>query len=174
MAFTRKSLAGLGLNEEMIEKVMTLHGTSMADFIPKSELKAKIDEAVAEAQKNAPAPNIKDSDDYKALQNDFNNYKKKVENSRELKAAGVKDKYLDMIYGVLDPEKTIAEQIDAIREQYEESFEQALTGVTQKSPQFGAKLDRVPPAAEKTEADRVREAFESGLTPQGLKIKKGE
>ena len=53
MAFTRKSLAGLGLNEEMIEKVVTLHGTSMADFIPKSELKAKIDEAVAEAQKNA-------------------------------------------------------------------------------------------------------------------------
>ena len=64
MAFTRKSLAGLGLNEEMIEKVMALHGTSMADFIPKSKLKAKIDEAVAEAQKNAPAPNIKDSEDY--------------------------------------------------------------------------------------------------------------
>ena len=68
MAFTRKALAGLGLNEELIEKVMTLHGTSMSDFVPKSELKTKIDEAVAEAQKNAPAPNIKESEANKALQ----------------------------------------------------------------------------------------------------------
>ena len=78
MAFTRKSLAGLGLNEELIEKVMTLHGTSMADFIPKSELKTKIDEAVADAKKNAPAPNIKDSEDYKNLQKEFDGYKRKV------------------------------------------------------------------------------------------------
>ena len=53
MAFTRRSLAGLGLNEEQIEKVMTLHGTSMSDFIPKSELQGKIDEALTDAQKNA-------------------------------------------------------------------------------------------------------------------------
>ena len=53
MAFTRRSLAGLGLNEEQIEKVMTLHGTSMSDFIPKSELQGKIDEALTDAQQNA-------------------------------------------------------------------------------------------------------------------------
>ena len=47
MAFTRKALAGLGLGEEAIEKVMALHGTSMADFIPKSELQEKINDAVA-------------------------------------------------------------------------------------------------------------------------------
>ena len=61
MAFTRKALAGLGLNEDAIEKVMALHGTSMADFIPKSEVKDQIAAAVADAQKNAPAPNIKES-----------------------------------------------------------------------------------------------------------------
>ena len=32
MAFTRKALAGLGLSEEIAEKVATLHGTSMSDF----------------------------------------------------------------------------------------------------------------------------------------------
>ncbi len=57
---------------------MTLHGTSMSDFIPKSELKVKIDEAVAEAQRNISAPNVKDSDDYKALQRDFDSYKRKL------------------------------------------------------------------------------------------------
>ena len=137
MAFTRKSLAGLGLNEEMIEKVMTLHGTSMADFIPKSELKTKIDEALAEAQKNAPAPNIKDSDDYKALQASFDSYKKKIETSSELKKGGVKEKFIDNVYSLLTDDKPASEQLEAIREQYEEYFTE--TQPTQPTtPQFGA------------------------------------
>ena len=47
-------------------------------FIPKSELKVKIDEAVAEAQRNISAPKCKDSDDYKALQRDFDSYKRNL------------------------------------------------------------------------------------------------
>lgn len=137
MAFTRKALAGLGLNEEMIEKVMTLHGTSMADFIPKSELKSKIDEALAEAQKNAPAPNIKDSEDYKALQASFDSYKKKIETSSELKKSGVKEKFIDNVYSLLTNDKPAAEQLDAIREQYEEYFTNEPT-TQNAAPQFGA------------------------------------
>lgn len=139
MAFTRKSLAGLGLNEEMVDKVMTLHGTSMADFIPKSELKTKIDEAVAEAKKNAPAPNIKESADYKALQQDYENYKKKIEVSAELKKSGVKEKFLDSVYSLLEEGKPAADQLDAIREQYEEYFDMAEDS-TPTAPQFGAKV----------------------------------
>lgn len=137
MAFTRKSLAGLGLNEELIEKVMTLHGTSMADFIPKSELKTKIDEAVADAKKNAPAPNIKDSEDYKNLQKEFDGYKRKVETSAELKKGGVKEKFLDNVYSMLDDKKPAAEQLDAIREQYEEYF---IPTEQPNTPQFGAQV----------------------------------
>ena len=140
MAFTRKSLAGLGLNEEMIEKVMTLHGTSMADFIPKSELKTKIDEALAEAQKNAPAPNIKDSDDYKALQASFDSYKKKIETSSELKKGGVKEKFIDNVYSLLTDDKPAAEQLDAIREKYEEYFDSNNTPAQPNTPQFGAQV----------------------------------
>lgn len=51
MAFTRRSLGALGLSEEQVDKVMALHGTSMSDFIPKSELQEKIDLALADAQK---------------------------------------------------------------------------------------------------------------------------
>ena len=137
MAFTRKSLAGLGLNEELIEKVMTLHGTSMADFIPKSELKTKIDEAVADAKKNASAPNIKDSEDYKNLQKEFDGYKRKVETSAELKKGGVKEKFLDNVYSMLDDKKPAAEQLDAIREQYEEYF---IPTEQPNTPQFGAQV----------------------------------
>lgn len=137
MAFTRKSLAGLGLNEELIEKVMTLHGTSMADFIPKSELKTKIDEAVADAKKNAPAPNIKDSEDYKNLQKEFDGYKRKIETSAELKKGGVKEKFLDNVYSMLDDKKPAAEQLDAIREQYEEYF---IPTEQPNTPQFGAQV----------------------------------
>lgn len=145
MAFTRKSLAGLGLNEEMIEKVVTLHGTSMADFIPKSELKAKIDEAVAEAQKNAPAPNIKESEDYKALQASFDNYKKKIETSSELKKSGVKEKFIDNVYSLLTDDKPASEQLDAIREKYEEYFDSAPTQQP-SAPQFGTQVQGQMPS----------------------------
>lgn len=67
MAFTRKALAGLGLNEDAIEKVMALHGTSMADFIPKSELQDKIAEAVEAAKKEAPSIDVTTTDEYKSV-----------------------------------------------------------------------------------------------------------
>lgn len=138
MAFTRRALAGLGLSEDLIEKVMTLHGTSMADFIPKSELTTKINEAVAEAQKNAPAPNVKDSDDYKALEAEFGNYKKKIETSAELKRGGVKEKFIDNVYSLLTEDKPASEQLDAIREKYEEYFTSEVPPQPEGRPQFGA------------------------------------
>lgn len=137
MAFTRKALAGLGLDEELIEKVMTLHGTSMGDFIPKSDLQAKIDAAVQDAQKNAPAPKIKESEEYKKLQGDFDAYKRKVETSGELKKGGVKDKFLDAVFSMLDSEKPAAEQLSAIREQYEEYFDADPKPEDKPKPQFG-------------------------------------
>lgn len=138
MAFTRKALAGLGLDPELIEKVMTLHGTSMADFIPKSELQAKIDEGVQEALKKAPAPNIKDSDEYKALATEFEGYKKKIETSSELKKGGVKEKFIDNVYSLLTDDKPASEQLDAIREKYEEYFTTTETPPAEGRPQFGA------------------------------------
>lgn len=140
MAFTRKALAGLGLSEEMAEKVMTLHGTSMSDFIPKSELKVRIDEAVAEAQRNISAPNVKDSDDYKALQRDFDSYKKKIEISSQLKEGGVKEKFLDNVYSLLEEGKEPLEQLETIKQQYEEYFMPTEDKTPAQIPQFGAQV----------------------------------
>ena len=135
MAFTRRSLSSFGLTEEQVEKVMALHGTSMADFVPKADVQSQIDTAVADARKNAPAPNIKDSDDYKALQRDFDNYKRKIETSAELKKGGVKDKFLDNVYSLLEEGKPAAEQLAAIREQ-------------PTNPQFGAEVKGKMPSGE--------------------------
>lgn len=138
MAFTRKALAALGLDEEKIEKVMTLHGTSMADFVPKSELAAKIEEAKTSALKEAPKPDVKESDDYKALQAEFDSFKRKVETASELKKGGVKEKFIDNVFALLTEDKPATEQLDAIREKYEEYFSPQEQSQAAASPQFGA------------------------------------
>lgn len=45
MAFTRKALKDLGVDEAKIDDIMTLHGTSMGNYVPRSE----IDELVKQA-----------------------------------------------------------------------------------------------------------------------------
>ena len=140
MAFTRRSLSSFGLTEEQVEKVMALHGTSMADFVSKADVQSQIDAAVAQAQQNAPAPNIKESDDYKALQQEFEGFKRKVETSAELKKGGVKDKFLDNVYSLLEEGKPAAEQLAAIREQYEEYFNPTEQPASPPAPQFGAEV----------------------------------
>jgi molecular chaperone GrpE (heat shock protein) len=137
MAFTRRTVAGYGLTDEQLEKVMTLYATSLADYVPKADVQEQINKAVEDARKTAPAPNIKDSDEYKTLQGEFENYKRKVETSAELKAGGVKDKFLDNVYSLLDAAKPAAEQLEAIRTQYEEYFDIAEPE-TLAAPQFGA------------------------------------
>ncbi len=49
MAFTRKALKELGLPDEHVDKVMTLHGTSMADYVPKSEVDTQVQQALGGA-----------------------------------------------------------------------------------------------------------------------------
>lgn len=139
MAFTRKALAGLGLTEDAIEKVMALHGTSMADFIPRSELQDKINDAVAEAQKKAPSVDVTASDEYKSV----------VEERDMLRALGgdefspVKPKFRETVYKMLDRAegaKPITDQLKAVAEQYEEYFTPKEPEEVPKAPQFGAQV----------------------------------
>lgn len=122
MAFTRKALAGLGLEKEQIEKVMALHGTSMSGFIPKSQLQARIGAAVEHALQTAPVPDIAESEEYKRLQSDFNAYRRRSESLEILRKAGVKEKFLEAVLALLDCEKPVPGQLSAIRRQYEEYF----------------------------------------------------
>ena len=122
MAFTRKALAGLGLSDDHIEKVMALHGTSMADFIPKSELAERINSAVDDALKNAPTPNVEESEAYKTLKGEYEGFKAKMAARAENVGAGGKEKFLEDVYAKLEPSKDIAEQLPGISAKYEEIF----------------------------------------------------
>lgn len=137
MAFTRKALAGLGLPEEAVEKVMALHGTSMADFIPKSELQEKIDVAVDQARKSAPPADVTATDEYKAV----------AEERDMLRALGgddfasVKPKFRETVYKMLERGEnapSVAEQLKTVAEKYEEYFNPTEQPTLAAAPQFGA------------------------------------
>lgn len=143
MAFTRKALVGLGLSEEAVEKVMALHGTSMADFIPKSELQDKINEAIAEAQKNLPKPDVTSSDEYKSI----------LEERDMLRALGgedfasVKPKFREAVYKLLDRSENapaVSDQLKTVAEKYEEYFNPPEPE-NPKTPQFGAQVTGAMP-----------------------------
>lgn len=147
--FNRKTLESKGLNAEQIEYIMTESNRKLAnDYLAKDEVQEKIDAAVLNAQKNAPLPNIKESEEYKTLQGDFDAYKRKIEASAELKNNGVKDKFLDNVYNLLDAEKPIAEQLAEIQQQYEEYFMPTETPA-QQVPQFGADVKGPMPSGNK-------------------------
>ncbi len=139
MAFTRRSLAALGLNEEQVDKVMALHGTSMSDFIPKSELQERIDTALADAQKSAlQSAQIKETDEYKAV----------AEERDMLRALGgddfasVKPKFRETVYKMLERGENapaIAEQLKSVAEKYEEYFTKPEPAQP-AAPQFGGEV----------------------------------
>lgn len=135
MAFTRKTLSGYGLNEEQLEKVMTLYSTSLSDFVPKTEVQTQIKDAVEQAKKELPAPDISKNEEYL-----------KVVGERDMLRAlggkefeGVKPKFRESVYKMLNREdgaEPIEKQLEAIAEDYEEYF--AETPQETKPPQFGA------------------------------------
>ena len=114
---------------------MALHGTSMSDFIPKSEVQEKIDQALADAQKNAlQNVKIKETDEYKTV----------AEERDMLRALGgddfssVKPKFRETVYKMLERGENapaIAEQLKTVAEKYEEYFkseEEALEKLYKK------------------------------------------
>lgn len=143
MAFTRKTLTGYGLTEEQLEKVMTLYSTSLADYIPKSEMQAKIDEAVEAAKKDVTPPDVTKSAEYQELLGERD----------MLRALGsddyvnVKPKFRETVYKMLDRgenAKPIEEQLKKVAEDYEEYFtEQNEEPPT--SPQFSTDVKGTMP-----------------------------
>lgn len=138
MAFTRKALAGLGLSEDAIEKVMTLHGTSLSDYVPKTEVQTKINEAVEKAKKEIPAPDISKNEEYL-----------KVVGERDMLRAlggkefeGVKPKFRESVYKMLNREEgaePVEKQLEAIAKDYEEYFVEQPQEPSK--PQFGAGVE---------------------------------
>ena len=84
--FTRKALAdvlnGESTPEEKVDAIYSLYGRAIDDgYVTKAAANAAkqdaMEQAKAEALQNAPKPNVLDSEEYKALQANFDAYKTK-------------------------------------------------------------------------------------------------
>ena len=114
--FKRSALKEKGLTDEQIEYVLTESGRLIADYIPKSEMNEKLEEA-----KNA-VPDFHETDEWKAMVNansalTAENAKIKALSSDDF--AGVKNQYRDILWEKIDhgeKAKPISEQISGFRE----------------------------------------------------------
>ena len=150
MAFTRKFLTDHGVPEDQVDAIMAERNRTLTDYVPKTDVQSQIDAAVATARTEAANQvKVEDSDAYKALQAELN--KTRAIGSEDFST--VKPKFREAVYGLLDHEKPVADQLPAIREQYEEYFATEDTKPT-NTPQYSRQAP--PPSHEPTtEEDKL-------------------
>lgn len=150
MAFTRKFLTDHGVPEDQVDAIMAERNRTLTDYVPKTDVQSQIDAAVATARTEAAQQvKVEDSDAYKALQAELN--KTRAIGSEDFST--VKPKFREAVYGLLDHEKPVADQLPAIREQYEEYFATEDTKHT-NTPQYSRQAP--PPSHEPTtEEDKL-------------------
>lgn len=160
--FTRKAVSAILADEnltpeERTERVFSLYGQALDDgYLSKSAAQAAqnaaIEAAKAEALKGIERPNVKESDEYKALQGQFDAYKtmQAARTSEDFK--DVKPKFFETVYGMLDRAegaKPIAEQLSEIAGKYEEYFV-AQQETPPSKPSFGAPTQGGAPSGKQT------------------------
>lgn len=150
MAFTRKFLTDHGVPEDQVDAIMAERNRTLTDYVPKTDVQSQIEAAVATARTEAAQQvNVEESDAYKALQAELN--KTRAIGSEDFST--VKPKFREAVYGLLDHEKPVADQLPAIKEQYEEYFTTEDTKHT-NTPQYSRQAP--PPSHEPTtEEDKL-------------------
>lgn len=117
--FKRATLKEQGLNDEQIEFIMTESGRALGNYELKSDVQAKIDDAVAKVQPQEV--NVLESTEYLTL----------AAENEKLKALGTEDfnvvkaPYKDLVWEKLDhgaEHKPYAEQLNALSEQMPDLF----------------------------------------------------
>lgn len=146
--FTRAEITKLMANdaltpEQRTEQVMSLYGRALDDgYISKSAARTAQETAIANArtewEKGQEKPNIKESEEYKQLQGQFDSYKQ-MQNARTSEDfKDVKPKFFETVYGMIDRSegaKPVKEQLEAVHKQYEEYFTPQTPG---GKPNFGS------------------------------------
>ena len=157
MAFTRRYLKELGIEDDAIDKIMAEHGKSIEGMITKTESEDAVKKAVEDAQKgwdaNHKVTPVKESDEYKELDKKY----QELVLGNQLTGARVKDKYRDFVKGRLSADKTFEESIKAVKDEFPEFFEEEKEPPKAK-PSFG---EGNPPRTETplSEEDTIKKAF---------------
>ena len=148
--FTRPKLAEILQDEaltvdERVDRIMSMRGKDLDDsYVTKAVARESAENAVeaakAEWEKNAPKPNILESEEYKALRGEYDAYKARqnAKGSEEYKE--VNQKYFDMVYDMVERgegAKPEADQITEIKEKYPEMFSAPVqTPPPKNTPQY--------------------------------------
>ena len=172
--FTRKEISKILDNadltpEERADQIFSLYGRALDDgYITRNAAEAAqsaaIESARKEWEKNTPKPNVLESEEYKKLQGEFEGYKTKQTTLASADFAGVKAKFRDRVYDLLDRAdgaKPVSEQLAALNTEYEEYFTAAEP--TPSKPQFGAKPEGRMPTGEEGAVAAFQSAW--GFTP---------
>ena len=116
--------------DERLDRIMSLRGRDIDDgYVSKASAKADKDAALEQAkadwEKNIPKPNIKESEEYKALESEFSGYKamQTARSSDDFK--DVKGKFFETVYGMVktgDGVPSTADQIAEIKKEWPEYF----------------------------------------------------
>ena len=150
--FTRKALNEIMGNEALTpeqrtEQVFGLYGRALDDgYIGKAAAQqaqqTALDNARTEWEKGIKVPDPTESDAYKSLKGEFDAYKAMQAARGAKEYAGVKPKFFETVYGMVDRgdgAKPVEEQLKGIRENYEEYFSEARQ--QNNKPVFGAALE---------------------------------
>lgn len=170
--FTRDALNKIMADENLTpeqrtEAVYGLYGRALDDgYIAKTAAQqaqqTALDNAKAEWEKGIKAPDPKESDDYKALQGQFDAYKAMQAARGSKEYEGVKPKFFETVYGMVDRKdgaKPVEEQLKGIRENYEEYFTEARQ---QKPPTFGAPVEGSMPKGDQGAVSAFSQAWGFG------------
>lgn len=123
-------------NDERIDRIMSMRGRDLDEsYVTKSASKDAAEDAVnkakAEWEKSLEKPDIKASDEYKALQSEFDAYKTMQTARMSDTFKNVKPKFFETVYGMIDRSegaKAEADQLADIAGQFEEYFLPASAG----------------------------------------------
>ena len=132
--------------EQRTESVMSLYGRALDEgYISKTAAataqETAIGNAKAEWEKGLKKPDPKESDEYKTLMQEYGDYKAMQTAKASEDYKGVKGKFFETVYGMIDRKdgaKPIADQMKDIREKWAEYFEeeQQQTQQQTRTPQF--------------------------------------
>lgn len=147
--FTRPEIAKILGDEnltadERLDRIMSLRGRDLDEgYVSKSAAKAAqetaLNNAKEEWQKSIPKPNIKESEEYKALQGEFDAYRTMQTARTSEDFSAVKPKFFETVYNMVDRKdgaKPVKEQLEAIQKDYDEYFVSAHQESPKKTPQF--------------------------------------
>ena len=114
MAFSRKFLLDNGVPEDKVDVILAERNRTLSDYVPKSDVQAQIDKALAENKAEPPEVNVKESPEYLELlgQN------QKLTAFQTDDFASVKAPYKDIVWSKLDhaeKHKPYAEQIEELK-----------------------------------------------------------